>query len=125
MGQELLLSAVQSMNVTDAKNVLRGGSTSVTRFFADKTRTPLVLKFLPVVTAATEKEGLANRYNEFAGKAANLGLVRKEDANIQQYVTDKTLNGLYLVIGKEEKKIRHNPMAAISTIIQKVFGALK
>ena len=125
MGRDLLVSAVRSMNVTDAKNILTGDDTSVTRFFADKTRAQLGLKFLPVVMTATEKVGLANKYNEFAGKAANFGLVRKEDANIQQYVTGKTLDGLYLVIGEEEKKIRQNPMAAGSTIIQKVFGALK
>ena len=83
------------------------------------------MKFLPVVNQATEKVGLANKYNEFAGKAANFGLVRKEDANIQQYVTGKTLDGLYLVIGEEERKIRQDPVGSGSAILQKVFGALK
>ncbi len=125
MGKDLLVGAVRSMNVNDAKNILQGGETSVTRFFAEKTRTPLGVKFLPVVTQATEKVGLANKYNEFAGKAASFGLVRKEDANIQQYVTGKTLDGLYLIIGEEEKKIRQDPVGTGSAILQKVFGALK
>ena len=124
-GKDLLVSAVRSMNVTDAKNILSGGENSVTSFFADKTRAPLSVKFLPVVTEATAKVGLANTYNEFAGKAAGFGLVKKEDANIQQYVTGKALDGLYLMIGEEERKIRQDPVGTGSAILQKVFGALK
>ena len=125
MGKDLLVSAVRSMNVNDAKNILAGGETSITAFFANKTRVPLGQKFLPVVTQATEKVGLANKYNEFAGKAAGFGLVKKEDANIQQYVTGKSLDGLYIIIGDEEKKIRQNPVGAGSAILSKVFGAMK
>ena len=125
MGKDLLVSAVRSMNVNDAKNILTGGDTSVTTFFAEKTRAPLGIKFLPVVTRATEKVGLANKYNEFAGKAAGFGLVSKEDANIQQYVTGRTLDGLYRMIGEEEQKIRQDPVGTGSAILQKVFGALK
>ena len=125
MGQDLLVNAVQSMTVTDAKNILSGGDTSVTRFFADKTRTPLGERFLPVVNQATEKVGLTQQYNAFAGKAASFGLVKKEDATLGQYVTGKTLDGLYLMIGEEEKKIRQNPLGSASTIVQKVFGTLR
>ena len=125
MGKDLLVSAVQNMTVTDAKNILAGGDTSVTAFFAEKTRIPLGERFLPVVTRATEKVGLAQRYNAFAGKAAGFGLLRNEDANLEQYVTGKTLDGLYLVIGEEEKKIRQNPAGAGSAIVRKVFGALR
>ena len=125
MGQDLLVGAVQSMTVTDAKNILTGGDTSVTQFFADKSRAPLGQRFLPVVNQATEKVNLAQSYNAFAGKAASFGLLRKEDADLGQYVTGKTLDGLYLVIGEEEKKIRQNPMGSASAIVQKVFGALR
>jgi len=125
MGQTLLVNAVRNMSVLDAKNILTGGDASVTAFFADKTRAPLSITFLPVVTQATEKVGLINKYNEFAGKAAGFGLVKKEDANIQQYVTAKSLDGLYLVIGEEEKKIRQNPVGTGSAILNKVFGAMK
>ncbi len=125
MGKDLLVSTVRAMSVADAKNILTGGETSVTTFFAEKTRTPLGTTFLPIVTKATEKVGLANKYNEFAGKAAGFGLVKKEDANIQQYVTGKSLDGLYLIIGEEEKKIRQDPVGTGSAILKKVFGALK
>jgi hypothetical protein len=121
----LLLNAVQTMSVTDAKAILSGGNTAVTDFFAGKTRPALAAKFLPVVTQATSKVGLADKYNEVAGKASELGLVKKEDANIQQYVTAKTLDGLFFMISEEEKKIRENPVAYGSALLSKVFGALR
>lgn len=125
MAKDLLVGAVKSMSVTDAKKILTGGDTSVTGFFADKTRKPLGEKFLPVVGRATEKVGLAQKYNAVAGKAAGLGLVKKDDANIQSYVTGKTLDGLYFVIGEEERKIRRDPVGAGSDILKKVFGAIR
>jgi hypothetical protein len=125
MARDLLVNAVKSMNVNDARRILGGGDTSVTAFFAEKTREPLAVKFLPVVTKATEKVGLAEKYNRVAGKAAGFGLLKKEDANIQQYVTGKSLDGLYLMIGEEEKKIRQDPVSTGSAVLKKVFGALK
>jgi Protein of unknown function (DUF4197) len=125
MAKNLLVSTVKGMSVTDAKNILTGGDTSVTQFFADKTRAPLDTQFLPIVTQATQKVGLAEKYNNFGGRAASLGLVKKEDANIQQYVTGKALDGLYFVIGEEEKKIRQDPIGTGSGILKKVFGVLK
>ena len=125
MGKNLLVGAVKNMNVNDARNILTGGETSVTRFFEEKTRTPLGQTFLPVVTRATEQVGLAAQYNQLAGRVASMGLVRQEDANIQQYVTGKTLDGLYLVIGEEERKIRQDPLGSGSAILKKVFGAIR
>lgn len=120
----LLTDAVKSMTVSDAKKILSGGTTSVTDFFAGKTRQPLTGRFLPIVTRATEKVSLAEKYNAVAGKGVGLGIVKKEDANVQQYVTGKTLDGLYLMIGEEEKKIRQDPVGTGSAILKKVFGAL-
>ena len=125
MARDLLVNAAKSISVTDAKNILTGGETSVTRFFADKTRVPLAEKFHPVVSQATEKVGLADKYNAVASKAVGVGLVKSEDASIQHYVTRKALDGLYLMIGEEEKKIRQNPLASGSAILGKVFGALR
>ena len=123
--KSLLSNAVQTMSVNDAKGILSGGDTAVTDFFAAKTRPSLAVTFLPEVTQATERVGLADKYNQFAGKAADMGLMKKEDANIQQYVTGKTLDGLFLMISEEEKKIRQNPVGYGSAILTKVFGALK
>ncbi|MET0518880.1 MAG: DUF4197 domain-containing protein [Burkholderiaceae bacterium] len=120
----LLISAVKNMSVEDGMKILRGGDDSATRFFADKTRAPLAQQFLPIVTRATEKVSLADKYNAVAGKAAGMGLVKGEDANIQQYVTRKALDGLFLMIGEEEKKIRKDPVGTGSALLKKVFGGL-
>jgi hypothetical protein len=125
MAKDLLVGAVKSMSVTDAKKILTGGDTSVTDFFAGKTRAPLGLQFLPVVTKATEKVDLASKYNRVASKAASMGLMGKDEAKIENYVTGKTLDGLYLMIGEEEKKIRRDPVGTGSAILKKVFGVFK
>jgi hypothetical protein len=121
----LLVSAVKAMSVDDGRRILTGGDNSVTQFFAGKTREPLNVQFLPIVTKATEKVSLADKYNSVAGKAASLGLVGKDESNIQQYVTGKALDGLYLMIGEEERKIRKDPIGTGSAILKKVFGSLK
>lgn len=123
--RDLLVNAVKTMSVSDARKILTGGNTSVTDFFADKTRTPLAGRFLPVVTRATEKVGLAAKYNRVAGKAAGMGLVNKDDASIEPYVTRKSLDGLYAMIGEEEKKIRQDPAGSGSAILRKVFGSIQ
>jgi Protein of unknown function (DUF4197) len=121
----LLVNAVKTMSVSDGRKILTGGENSVTQFFEGKTRAPLSVTFLPIVTKATEKVSLADKYNAVAGKAASLGLLGKNDANIQQYITGKALDGLYLMIGEEERKIRQDPVGTGSAILQKVFGSLK
>ena len=120
--QALLLDAVKALTVADAVKIVRGNDTSVTQYFSGRTRAPLGEKFLPIVTAATEKVSLAEKYNAVAGKASSFGLVKKEDANVQVYVTRKALDGLYWMIGEEEKKIRRDPVGTGSDILRKVFG---
>jgi hypothetical protein len=121
----LLTSAIKSMSVADGRKILTGGDDSVTQFFASKTRAPLSVEFLPIVTRETQKVALADKYNALAGKASSIGLVGKDDANLQQYVTGKALDGLYLMIGEEERKIRQDPAGTGSAILKKVFGSLK
>lgn len=116
----LLRSAVRSMTVTDAKDILTGGETSVTDFFANRTREPLYERFLPIVRDTTMRVGLARRYNALVAKLPLSGA----DARIEHHVTDKTLDGLYYMIGQEEIAIRRNPIGYGSDILRKVFGAL-
>lgn len=125
LAKNLLANAVQAISLSDAKNILSGGENAATKFFIEKTRTPLSTQFLPIVTKATEKVGLIDKYNALATKLQPLGLVKPEDANIQQYVTVKSLDGLYIMIGEEEKKIRKDPIGTGSAILSKVFGVLK
>ena len=116
---------VKTMSLDDAKRILTGGDNSVTEFFKNKTEGPLTVKFLPIVKQATDRVGLAKQYDEVAGQGAKLGLVKGDATNIDQYVTHKALDGLYLMIGEEERAIRQNPAAAGSAIVSKVFGALR
>lgn len=120
----LMIDAVKSMSVDDAKKILAGGDDSVTQFFKAKTSTPLTQKFLPIVKQQTAKVQLAQKYDQLAGQGAKLGLVKKEDAQIDNYVTRKALDGLYTMIAEEEKKIRANPVEAAGSLAKKVFGAL-
>jgi hypothetical protein len=121
----LLVDAVKRMSVQDAKGILTGGETAVTDYFRRTTAGPLGKKFLPIVKKATAKVGLAEKYNAIAGQGAALGLIDASQATIEQYVTKKSLDGLYLVIADEEKALRQDPLGAASSIVQKVFGALK
>lgn len=121
----LFVDAVKKMTVRDAKAILTGGDTAGTEYFRRTTSEPLRARFLPIVAQATQKVRLAQKYNEFAEKGARFGLVRKEDANLDQYVTQKALDGLFYMIGEEEKRIRRNPVEAGSDLLRRVFGALK
>jgi len=125
MAKDMLVGAVKTMSLSDAKTILLGGVTSATDYFNNKTREPLGVKFLPVITQATAKVGLTEKYNVVAGKAASLGLLKPQQASVEAYVTGKALDGLYLMIAEEEKKIRQNPMASGSALLAKVFGASK
>jgi hypothetical protein len=121
--RDLFVASLKRMTVQDAKGILTGGDTAGTEYFRRTTRDDLHKRFLPVVEKATAKVQVAQKYDQYAGKAQSLGLV-KQDADLDQYVTAKALDGLYFMVGEEEKKIRKDPVAAGSNIIRKVFGAL-
>lgn len=125
LAKDSLVAAVKSMSFQDAATVLRGGDTSVTEFFASKTRLNLTEKFLPVVTKTTSRVDLATKYNRIISKAAGMGMLRAEQQSLEHYVTDKTLDGLYFMIGQEEKKIRRDPIGTGSALLGKVFGTLR
>jgi hypothetical protein len=123
--KKLLVDSVRKMSVQDAKGILTGGQTSGTEYFKRTTSDQLRAKFLPIVKQSTAKVKLADKYNQYAQKGVQFGLVKQEQANLDDYVTQKALDGLYFMVGEEEKKIRQDPVQAGSDIIKKVFGALK
>jgi hypothetical protein len=123
--KRLLLDAVKSMTVQDAKGILTGGDTAATVYFRRTTQTQLTERFLPIVKQATDRVGLAQQYNSLAGQATQFGLVEREQATIEQYVTQKALEGLYYMIGEQEKTFRQDPIGASSDIVRKVFGAIR
>jgi hypothetical protein len=123
--KKLFSDSIRKMSVQDAKGILTGGQTSGTEYFKRSTTDQLKEKFLPIVKKATAKVKLAEKYNQYAQKGVKFGLVKKEQANLDDYVTQKALDGLFFMVAEEEKKIRQDPVRAGSDIIKKVFGALK
>lgn len=117
-------SALHHVTLSDAKGILTGGDGAGTAYFRHATSNQLSAKFKPVVAATTAKLGLAAKYDEYAGKAAQFGLVSAKDANLNDYVTSKALDGLFSRIADEEHQIRAHPMEQASSILKKVFGAL-
>lgn len=121
----LLVNSIKQMSVQDAKAILTGGDDAATQYFKRTTSAPLGEKFKPIVKKAMAKVKLADKYEQFAGKAAKYGLIKAEDANLENYVTAKALDGLYLMIAEEEKAIRTDPVGAAGGLAKKVFGLLQ
>ena len=124
VAKPVLVESIRKMSVQDAKGILTGGEDSVTQYFKRTSTEQLTAKFMPIVKKETGKLQLAEQYNKFAGKAASAGLIEQKDADIDSYVTQKAMDGLFLMIAEEEKKLRANPVAAGSAVLKKVFGAL-
>ena len=122
--QPILVNAVKNMSVDDAKGILSGGNDSATQYLNKSSREQIRAKFLPIVKQATDKVGLAQKYNAFAGQAATFGVLDAKSANIENYVTEQALDGLFEMIGKQEATIRQNPAAAATSLAKKVFGTL-
>lgn len=122
--QALLVDAVKKMTVTDAKGILQGGDDAATEYLDRSSREQLRAKFLPIIKQATDQVGLAKQYNAFASQAAAFGVVDAKSANVENYVTEQALDGLFTVIGEQEKNIRQNPTAAATGLAKKVFGVL-
>jgi hypothetical protein len=116
--------AFQHMTLADAKAILIVGDDAGTQYFRRTTSAPLTARFRPIVAAQTAKLGLARKYNEYAGKAAQVGLISSQMANLDDYVTSKALDGLFSCMADEERAIRKDPLAQGSELVKKVFGAL-
>lgn len=122
--QAIIVDSVKKMSVQDAKSILSGPQDSATQYLNKSSREQIRAKFLPIVKQATDQVGLAKQYNSFAGQAASFGVVDAKSANIESYVTEQALDGLFEMIAKQEASIRQNPAAAATSLAKKVFGAL-
>lgn len=118
----ILVNAVKSMSFDDARAILTGGEDAATQYFKRVTSVDLTTKFMPIVKDATAKVQLADKYNKYAGKASKMGLLDEKDANLDQYVTRKALDGLFVMIAEQEKAIRKDPISTGSALLKKLFG---
>ena len=120
----LLLDSVKKMSLADAKAILTGPQDAATQYFKKTTSAQMGEKFLPIVTKATENVQLADSYNKYAEMGSKFGVVKKEDANINQYVTKKALDGVYYMVAQEEAAVRKDPLGQASSLLKKVFGSI-
>lgn len=121
----LLVGAVKKMTVEDAKGILMGGNDSATQYFRKNTEEALAGKFKPIVNKSMQKVKLAEKYDQFAGKGVQFGLVDAKDAKLDDYITRKAMDGLFVMMAEQEKAIRANPLQATGSLAKKVFSALK
>ena len=119
----ILGDAVKSMSISDGKGILTGPSDAATQYLKRSSHERLRLAFLPVVQKATAEAGVSAAYKSLMGKAGPLAkLAGAEAQDLDGYVTGKALDGLYLLVADEEKRIREDPKARVSDILRKVFG---
>jgi hypothetical protein len=121
----LLVAAVKNMTVTDARNILLGKDDAATQYFRRNTESALGAKFKPIVVRSMQKVHLAQAYDRFAGKGVKLGIVKQQDAHLDDYITRKALDGLYLMIAEQEKAIREHPLQATGDLAKKIFSVLR
>jgi Protein of unknown function (DUF4197) len=115
--------AIKSMTLEDAKGILTGPDDAATRYFRERTGPELTERMRPIVAAATSKAGVTASYKNMVAKAGGLGsLLSKDTTDIDGYVTSKTLDGLFLMLAEEERRIRQNPVARTSELLKKVFA---
>jgi hypothetical protein len=119
----VLKKSLRNMTLADAKGILVGGEDSATQYFRHSAGDELRSTLKPIVARATAKVKLAGLYDKYAGQAAQYGLLSGSEANMNDYVTDKALDGLFVVMADEERAIRKDPLGQASAIIRKVFGA--
>jgi Protein of unknown function (DUF4197) len=114
--------AIRDMSVDDVRGILTGGDTAATDFFSAKTRDKLYAAFKPVVSQKVGEVGATNAYKNMMGRYQSVPMVRSQSLDLDDYVTNKSLDGLFHMVGEEEKKIRTNPMARSTDLLKAVFG---
>jgi hypothetical protein len=115
--------AIRGMSFSDARQILSGPDDSATRYFRDKTSGALGRALLPIVSGATDKAGVTRAYKNMIEKAGPAASMLGDDLDVDEYITGKTLDGLFLKLAEEEKSIRHDPVARSTDLLRKVFGS--
>ncbi len=114
--------AIRAMDVEDVRGILTGGDTAATEFFRRKTGDQVHDAFKPVITQKVNQVGATRAYQDLASKLQGLPFGSSHSLDLDEYVTGKALDGLYFMVGEEEKKIRSNPLARTTELLRKVFG---
>ena len=121
--RKIFVDAITAMTIQDARNILSNGDTAATEYFKSKTFNKLYDAFKPVVSKSMNETGVTKSYKEMTGKySAVVPFGKMDSLDLDRYVTDKALDGLFFMVGQEEKKIRTDPAAQVTDLLKKVFG---
>jgi enolase len=121
--KQIFWDAVGEMTFDDARKILSGSDTAATEYFKGKTTNKLTAAFKPVVNKSMNEVGVTRQYKELVGRYESIPFVKKESFDLDQYVVTKALDGLFHMVGEEEKKIRKNPTARTTDLLKEVFGS--
>jgi len=119
--KQIFWDALEQMTFEDARKILSGNETAATEYFKGKTTDKLTAAFRPVVDKSMNEVGVTRQYNELVGRYESIPFVKKETFDLDSYVVTKALDGLFHVLGDEEKKIRTNPQARVTDLLKEVF----
>jgi hypothetical protein len=120
--KQIFWDAIAAMSFDDARKILSGGETAATEYFRGKTTDKLTTAFRPIVEQATNEVGVTRQYKDLVGRYQAIPFAKSESLDVDGYVVDKALAGLFHVVGEEEKKIRTNPAARVTDLLKEVFG---
>lgn len=118
----IFINAITSMSISDGFAILRGNNNAATTYLKKKTSGQLKVKFNPVVKNAISQVKVTKYWNPIISTYNKIPFIEKQNPNLEDYITTKAMDGLFLMIEKEEKKIRKDPLARVSDILKKVFG---
>ena len=120
--KQIFIDAVKDMKIKDAKNIIDGPDNAATSYFKEKTHTRLQKIFKPIVKDTMGQIGVTRQFQDINTKLSSIPLANKASIDLDQYVTDKSLEGLFFMLAEEEKNIRKDPAARVTDLLKKVFG---
>jgi hypothetical protein len=120
--KEIFWDAIKAMSFDDARKILGGNETAATDYFKGKTTDKLSAAFKPIVDKSMNEVGVTRQYKDLVGRFQAIPFAKTESFDLDPYVTEKSLGGLFYVLGQEEKKIRTNPAARVTDLLKEVFG---
>jgi RNA binding exosome subunit len=118
----IFVDAIKEMTFEDARQILNGGDTAATEFFKSKTHDKIYDAFKPIVSSSMDEVGVTRSYKEMMGKYESFPFMSKESVDLDHYVTNKAMDGLFYMVGQEEKRIRTDPAARVTDLLKTVFG---
>jgi hypothetical protein len=121
--RKIFVDAVKQMSFDDARKILFGNDTAATEYFKDKTSARIATAFRPIIERSMDEVGATRQYKDLIGRFQNLPFAKSQSLDIDTYVVNKSLDGLFYMVGEEEKKIRKDPLARVSSILKDVFGS--